>query len=119
MIVNDKQRYYVSVSGGAIETEPSKSEQLTIEATAEELAELQAILEQGQREDETTALRTPIPYKSADHDEAQNQFTEQLIDVYRAVYRVGTQETRTHIRGMNILEELKDTDYNHPGYEDK
>lgn len=119
MITNDKKVYYVSVSGSAIETEPSKGEQLMIEANEEELVELQAVLDQGQREDETTALRTPIPYKSADHDDAQNQFTEQLIEVYRAIYRVGTKETQTHIRGMNILEELKHTDYNHPGYEDK
>ena len=119
MIANEKKVYYVSVSGNSIETEPSKGEQLTIEANEEELAELQAVLDQGQSNDETTALRTPIPYKSADHDEAQNEFTDQLLEVYRAIYRVGTEETQTHIRGMNILEELKHTDYNHPGYEDK
>ncbi|GGF91098.1 hypothetical protein [Paenibacillus abyssi] len=116
---NMKNHYYVSVSGKSIETEPSLSEQLQILATEEELQKLQTLLDHQQHDDELTHIRAPLPYKSNDHDPANDQFTEHLIEVYRAIYRVGTEETRDHIRSMNIIGELHNTDYNYPGYEDK
>lgn len=67
-------------------------------------------------DDEVTLFRALIPYKSADHDKATNQFNEDLLKLYQLVYHLGTDKTKAHIRGMNILNKLRDTDYNYPGY---
>jgi len=115
--MKEKQTYYVSISGKRVEPEPSINDQLTVTGTPEEMNELQLLLDQIQRDDEKTQFRAPIPYKSADHDEATNKYNEDIIKVYEAVYALGTEETKTHIRRMNILTKLQDTDYNYPGYE--
>lgn len=117
--MNDKKHYYVSVSGKSVETEPSRTEQLQVMATESEINHLQSLLDSEKHNDDYTAQRAPIPYKSADHDPATDQFNDNLIEVYRAIYQLGTEETKQHIRSLNIIQELKKTDYNHPGYERK
>ncbi|MEK3884465.1 hypothetical protein [Paenibacillus sp. PL2-23] len=112
-----KQTLYVSVSNKSLNTEPSMNEQLEVHGTEEELQRLRQLLEKVERDDETTHLRAPIPYKSADHDEATDQFNEDLIRLYHAIFALGTDKTKAHIREMNILHKLQDTDYNYPGYE--
>lgn len=115
--MTQKKLYYVSISGKRIEPEPSINDQLTVVGTDDEMNALQQKLDQIQRDDEITQFRAPIPYKSSDHDKATDKFNEDLIKVYHAIYELGTDETRAHIRQMNILGKLQDTDYNYPGYE--
>lgn len=117
--MNDKKHYYVSVSGKSVEAEPSKTEQLQVLATENEINDLQILLDREKQGDNHTGQRAPIPYKSADHDPATDEFNDEIIDVYRAIYQIGTEETKQHIRSMNIIKELQNTDYNHPGYEKK
>jgi hypothetical protein len=114
-----KQRYYVSVSTGMINQEPALTDQLTIMATDTERDNLQTLLNREKTADDITSVRGPIPYKSADHDSATNQFNDSLVEVYRYIYQIGTVETRRHIEYMDILEELRTPDYHHPGYSHK
>lgn len=111
-----KKNYYISVSGKSVDTEPSRSEQLQVLATEEEMNELRIIFERLQSDDDWTAFKAPVPYKSADHDPATDKFNQDLLELYRIVYRIGTEDTKTHIRSMNIINELKNTDYDYPGY---
>ncbi|MCA0755532.1 hypothetical protein KP806_10750 [Paenibacillus sp. N4] len=115
--MENKQTYYVSVSGKSIESDFSVNEQLEVLGTEEEIGQLQQLLDRIQKDDEITHLRAPIPYKSADHDKATDQFNEDIRKVYQAIYQLGTYKTREHIRQMNILGKLQDTDYNYPGYD--
>ncbi|WP_424766384.1 hypothetical protein [Paenibacillus sp. sgz302251] len=115
--MDDKQIYYVSVSGKRVEPTASMNDQLTVNGTTEEIDKLQLLLETIQKDDERTQFRAPIPYKSADHDQATEQFNEDILKVYRAIYELGTAETKEHIQQMNILNKLQNTDYNYPGYE--
>lgn len=112
-----KQTLYVSVSNKSLDTEASMNEQLEVHGTEEELENLRHMLERLQRDDEVTQFRAPIPYKSADHDKATDQFNEDLLKLYQIVYNLGTDKTKLHIRDMNILNKLQDTDYDYPGYE--
>ncbi len=112
-----QQTLYVSVSSKSLDTEASRNEQLEVRGTEEELAELRQLLDQVQRDDESTQFRAPIPYKSADHDKATDQFNGDLLKLYEVVYKLGTARTREHIRQMDILTKLQDTDYDYPGYE--
>lgn len=112
-----KQTLYVSVSNKSLDAEASMNEQLEVRGTEEELGELRHLLEKLQRDDEETHFRAPIPFKSADHDKATDQFNEDLIKLYQIVYALGTDKTKTHIQNMNILNKLQNTDYDYPGYE--
>lgn len=112
----EKERYYVSVSTGMINKEPALTDQLTIMATETERDNLQTLLDREKTADDKTHVKAPIPYKSADHDSATNEFNDSLVEVYRYIYQIGTVETRRHIEYMDILEELRTPDYHHQGY---
>jgi uncharacterized protein (DUF342 family) len=112
-----KQTLYVSVSSKSLDREASMNEQLEVQGTEEELEKLRHMLEQLRRDDEATQFRAPIPYKSADHDKATDQFNNDLLQLYQVVYDLGTDKTKAHIKNMNILLKLQDTDYDYPGYE--
>lgn len=108
---------YVSVSNKSLDREVSMNEQLEVRGTDEELEKLRQILEQLERDDQVTQLRAPIPYKSADHDKATDQFNDDLLKLYQLIYNLGTDKTRAHIHDMKILNKLQNTDYENPGYE--
>ncbi|WP_236291240.1 hypothetical protein [Paenibacillus allorhizoplanae] len=40
-----------------------------------------------------TQFRAPIPYKSADHDKATDQFNDDLLKIYQLIYNLGTDAT--------------------------
>ena len=108
---------YVSVSSKSLDTVASMNEQLEVRGTEEELEKLNRMLEHLQRDDEVTQFRAPIPYKSADHDKATDQFNDDLLKLYQVIYNLGTDKTKAHIQDMNILNKLQNTDYEYPGYE--
>ncbi|NIK66888.1 hypothetical protein [Paenibacillus sp. BK720] len=115
--MSSKKTLYVSVSNKSLDAEASMNEQLEIRGTAEELEELRRMLERLKKDDEATQFRAPIPYKSADHDKATDQFNGDLLKLYQAIYKLGTDETKAHIHDRNILNKLQNTDYEYPGYE--
>ncbi|MFC4776161.1 hypothetical protein ACFO9Q_05190 [Paenibacillus sp. GCM10023252] len=118
--MSTKQLYYVSVSGKSVDAAESMGEQLQVRATEQEASELQLLLNLIGQDDRNTAIKAPVPYKSADHDPATDKFNEDIVKVYRAIYELGTDRTREHIRSMNIIQELKNPDFHHAGYnEDK
>ncbi|QYR19959.1 hypothetical protein KZ483_19060 [Paenibacillus sp. sptzw28] len=110
------QKYYVSITSGTIGTEPSNTDQLTVQASEEELEILQHKLERGDYVDDITSLRAMIPFKSGDHDKAQEEFSDDLRDLYAYIYRIGTLETRKHIETTKILQKLSNQDYHMKGY---
>jgi hypothetical protein len=112
----DKERYYVSVSAHTISREPAMTDQLTVMATERECEYLQSLLQQEELTDDQTSLRAMIPYKSADHDPSTQKYNAKMLDIYRYIYKIGTVETRRHIEYMDIIRDLKNPDYQHPGY---
>jgi len=111
------QIYYVSVTSRTIEREPSNTDQLTVQASEEELDVLQHKLDKEGFTNDVTSLRAIIPFKSADHDESEEQYSEDIRDLYAYIYQIGTPETRAHIESMKILPKLTNQDYSMPGYE--
>ncbi|MFC3772300.1 hypothetical protein [Paenibacillus sp. GCM10012303] len=121
----EKDTYLVSVSNLSVVrigpgTEPIHSEyEFTIEATEQEAGRLSQLLETQRADDFSTFVRTPIPYKSADRDEATKDYNEQLLRVYSYLYELGTPRTRDHIERTGLLAKLRHPDYSHPGYRDR
>ncbi|WP_123042169.1 hypothetical protein [Cohnella candidum] len=112
----EKERYYVSVSAHTITKEPSVNDQLTVLATDQERDHLETLFQKEGHADDVTHLRAVIPFKSADHDPATKRYNADLIDIYRYIYKIGTEETKKHIEYMDIIRDLKNSDYSHPGY---
>ncbi|MBB6675560.1 hypothetical protein [Cohnella nanjingensis] len=114
---DEKQVYYVSVSAGTVSRHESQvSDQLTVFATEREKDQLETLLAIKEDQTERTFLRGLIPFKSADRDPATDQYNERMIEVYRSIFRLGTEETRRHLIHMDILNFLKDPDTRLPGY---
>ncbi|WP_410513298.1 hypothetical protein PaeBR_02210 [Paenibacillus sp. BR2-3] len=65
--------------------------------TDEELSALQDRLNELDKDDEYSFRRAFVPYKSADHDDAIEQFDEKTIRVYQYLRDYGTDETRKTI----------------------
>lgn len=112
-----KQRYYISVSQGIIQQERQSESEFTILATEEEANKLDMLMDFQRSAEQKTFARAPIPYKSADHDKATEQFSKEMIDLYAYIYELGDAQAKQHIEQMNILNKLHRTDYNHRGYE--
>ncbi|GGD69617.1 hypothetical protein [Paenibacillus nasutitermitis] len=111
------QTYYVSITSGTIEREPSNTDQLAIQASEDQLDVLKHKLDKEIFTNEITSLRAVIPFKSADHDKSEEQYSEDIRDLYTYIYQIGTPETKNHIDSMKILPKLTNQDYTMPGYE--
>lgn len=115
-MASGKTPYYVSVTHRLIQEVPGDSSEFQVFLDEEELEQLRDKIAKLSKKDEYTFRRAPVPYKSADHDEAPDQFDRSLIDLYVMLYRTGSERTRNSIIETGILDNLAHTDYNHPGY---
>ncbi|UUZ83371.1 hypothetical protein LJK88_05590 [Paenibacillus sp. P26] len=117
-----KKTYFVSVGSGTLEDrqmmadEANHEYEFKIEATDEEIKEVQRPLDMQKADEHKSFARTPIPYKSADHDEAMDTYNDLMLRLYTAIYRLGTPEAKRHIEKMRILDKLHHSDYSDPGY---
>ena len=110
--------YYVSITQQLIHQERLESNDYEVKLNQDELTQMQDLMSSISKEDEYTFQRTPIPYKSADHDDASQQFTERIQELYQLIYDTGTKQTQAMIRQQKVLNKLDHTDYNNTGYED-
>ncbi|GAA3404234.1 hypothetical protein ACFFNY_26295 [Paenibacillus hodogayensis] len=121
--MTNKTIYDVSVSAGTITEQAARFEQpdrtyeFSVEATDDEIGELRRLLDSYADQDMHALRRAPVPYKSADHDEATESFNNRTYQLYAALYALGTTETRDYIEQSQMLAKLRNPDYEHPGYE--
>ncbi len=109
--------YYVSVHHQLIQDIPDDSTEFTVFMNNEELAQLRNQMSELAKDDEYSFRRAFVPYKSADHDDATQQFDDKILEVYKAIYRYGDPLTKQTITEMNILPKLKNSNYHDKGYE--
>lgn len=114
---NDKRRYYISVTHNLIQDVPNDSAEFEMMLTDEQVASLKDQMDALIKDDEYTFKRAFVPYKSADHDDATEEFDEKLIGLYAYLYEIGDEKTRQLIERMNILPKLHQTDYHDDGYD--
>ncbi|MFS0873235.1 hypothetical protein [Paenibacillus xylanilyticus] len=112
-----KTHFYVSVTHNLIEQTKNESTPFEVMVDDEELNQLKDLMKVLEDDDAYTLQRAPVPYKSADHDEATEQFSDGMTLLYSFLYDHGTSHTRQAIKSMNVLLRLQDTDYDDPGYE--
>lgn len=115
---NAKRTFYVSVRNNLFQKEPDESTEFTVQVNEEEEKKLRDQLIEMGKEEKYTFKRAFVPYKSADHDDATNQFDNQMIELYTTIYELGDETTRQTIKEMKVLPKLHDTNYDHKGYDD-
>jgi len=115
-LTSPKKNYYISVTHRLVQEVPNESTEFEVLLDEEDLSVLRDKIGEMAKEDEYTLKRAPVPYKSADHDEAPDRFNRRLTEIYVLLYRNGTAKTREAIMNMGVLSNLSNTDYDHPGY---
>lgn len=113
----EKQRYYVSVNHSLIQHERSDSGEYEVLLDRDGLSRLQDLLKAHREREDETFRRAFVPFKSADHDQAAEQFDEQTVRLFSFLYESGTEDTRRSIAGSGLLPKLKNTGYEDPGYD--
>jgi len=98
-----KKKYYVSVQSRTImERQGDAAYELEIEATPEELRQLQSLFEEMEASDQDAYFRTHFPGIPYHHDSENDRYDDSLKRVYRTLYSLGTEETKSHIAAMNV-----------------
>jgi hypothetical protein len=111
-----KTSYFVSVNHGLIQEVRNDSNEFEVLVSEEELTVLQDLLQDLEREDNYAFRRAAVPYKSADHDEAADQFDDGTLRLFRYLHRVGSRETQQTIEQLDVLPKLENTGYQDKGY---
>lgn len=115
-----RKPYYVSVAHRSIQEAPNQdSTEFRVLLDEEDFAKLSDKIAELSEEDIYTFRRAPVPYKSADHDDATEQFNARMIEVYTLLYQYGDEQTRRSIIGLGVLGKLHNSDYDDPGYNGK
>lgn len=115
-INEEKKQYFVSVHHGLIQTVRNEDGEFEVWLTDEELSGLQDRLRALQEDEEYSFRRSFVPYKSADHDDAIEQFDEKTVEIYQYLRDYGTDETRELINSMRVIPKLENSGYQDKGY---
>jgi hypothetical protein len=100
----EKKRYYIAVGPGEImENQGDASYEFEIEATEEEIDRLQELFEDKDNADQSSYVRSHIPFREYHNDEPNDIHDYYLHEVYQMIHNLGTQQTREHIEHMNVL----------------
>ncbi|WP_342564070.1 hypothetical protein NST84_02370 [Paenibacillus sp. FSL R7-0345] len=112
-----RKSYFVSVNHGLIQDVRGESGEFEVRVTPDELTVLQGLLDNLASGDEYAFRRAAVPYKSADHDEAADQFDDVTVQLYQYLYQVGSGETQQMISQLGVLPKLANTGYQDKGYD--
>ncbi|WP_379127915.1 hypothetical protein [Paenibacillus sp. sgz500958] len=115
---DQKKRYFVSVKSGLIQDVRNETGEFEVWLADEELSGLRDSLDQLGQDEEYSFRRALVPYKSADHDDAIDQYDEKIIRLYQYIRTYGTDETRQAIDQMGVISKLENSGYEDKGYGD-
>jgi hypothetical protein len=103
-MAGEKSTYYVSVqTGSVVANEGDAAFEFEIEATEEEILELQRLFDNLDKADDRAFFRAHVPFLEYWHDEPNDATGRHLTEVYRLLHRLGTPETKRHIESMGVL----------------
>ncbi len=100
----EKKRYYISVQARTImENQGDAAYELEIDATDEDIAKLIELFEAEEDADTASFNRAYTPAVQYHHDEENDEYDRNLVQVYRTLHQLGTPETKEFIASMNLL----------------
>jgi hypothetical protein len=104
-MADGKSTYYVSVQAGTVNAGKGDAAfEFEIEATPEEIRELENLFAGAREADRRAYFRAHVPFLEYWHDKPNDDMDRTLEDVYRMIHRLGTPETKRHIEAMGVLD---------------
>ncbi|GGD54382.1 hypothetical protein [Paenibacillus nasutitermitis] len=103
----ERKIYYVSVQSGSIlQEQGAAAYELVISANEAELGHLQELMEELSSMDEAEAFHfSAHPYGTASEKQMNAGVDGILMDIYKLLYELGTEETKRHIETMDLFPE--------------
>ncbi|MGG1515564.1 hypothetical protein ABE504_09135 [Paenibacillus oryzisoli] len=99
-----KRTYYINVGTGEVLEDPTTLDvQFEIQATEEDIAKLQELLEEVDNTSQNSYGATWFPWQVYYSVPQDQEYDYYLTEVYRAIHRLGNEHTRRHIESMNVL----------------
>jgi len=101
-----KESYYVTVDG-TIHTEKLLDDapyDFEIQATDEEMKNLQDLFQRTYNNDWDTYLEAHLPYRTKERQKESTDVDQNVRDIYSAIYQLGTDETKKSIQSLGLLD---------------
>jgi hypothetical protein len=102
----EKATYYVTVDG-TIHSEQLLDDapyDFEIQATEDEIDNLQDLFQQTYNNDWDTYVQAHLPYRTDERQKASTDVDENIKQIYLAIYRLGSEETKRGIEGLGLLD---------------
>lgn len=106
----EKQIYYVTVDVGPHTGQIRDQIDLNdpnydfeIEATDEEIHQLEELFERIQETDVSTFVKAHIPYETQERMQKSRQEDHQITEIYQMIYRLATKQTRQQMKASNMV----------------
>jgi hypothetical protein len=110
----EKKTYYISVETGQIlEDQGASAYELEINATQEEVSDLENLFDKKDRDNFETFLDPHVPQKWDEVGSDVQEYNSHLYEVYQKLYTLGTPNTKEHIEEAEILSKLKNSKQNY------
>ena len=100
----DKKKFFVTVQSGEILENEAQSYEFEIEATRDEVTDLQYLFEKAHESENETFTEAVTPYVGYHDDPANHAYDHALKEIYRTLHQLGTPRTKKHIETMGILD---------------
>jgi hypothetical protein len=100
----DKKSYYIAVGPGEVmNNQGDASYEFEIIATEEDIGKLQELFEETDNASQSSFGNSYLPWKVYYSNESNQEYDDNLMEVYRTLHKLGTEETKRHIESMHIL----------------
>lgn len=100
---SERKTYYVAVGAGQVlEDKEAAAFEFAIKANEAELSELQELFEHSAEADEDAIFKFSRWPTVSDRPNLK-EYDSEITEIYRMLYRLGTDETKRHIEDMNLL----------------
>jgi len=108
----EKQTYYVTVDIGShvgqIRDQLSLNDpnyDFEIEATEDEIHQLEELFERTQEDDFKTFIVAHLPYQTKERAKMSRREDNRIRQIYQMIYRLGTEETKKRMREAGMVQE--------------
>jgi len=102
--VVEKTKYYVSVQANSILADQGAAAyELEIIASDREVEQLQELFDSRSNADDTSFFRAMEPTIQYHNDNENDTYDYYLVEIYKKIYELGTDETKSHIEKMNVI----------------
>lgn len=99
-----KKTYYIDVGTGEIsQSATSSTWSYKIQATNQEIIKLRELFDQNYSTEWQNFFRAHVPYVQYHYDRENDAYDQTITKVYEMIYKLGDEEAKNHISGMNIL----------------